>query len=140
MDSAIKQVFISRILEKYGARMENSIREGIVANRYHGEGEMAQSIDHIVQGNDELLSGILGIAMVMHGRWQDINASHKYKLRTENPDTNRKRYNPPVKREGFYTRNVYGHLNGIIYSILYGLTDEVIADIKHELEQAKSLS
>lgn len=138
MNSSVKQLFITRVLEKYGARMENSIREGIVANRYQGEGDMAGSIDHLVQGNDELLSGILGIAMVMHGRYQDIMASHKYKLKTENPDSNRKRYNPPVKREGFYTRNVYGHLNGIIYSILYGLTDEVIADIKNELELAKN--
>lgn len=139
MDKQIKQLFITRVLEKYGARMENSIREGIVANRYHGEGDMAGSLDHIVQGNDEFLSGMMSIAMVMHGRFQDINATHKHKLRTENPDSNRKRYNPPVKREGFYTRNVYGHLNGIIYSILYGLTDEVIADIKNELELVKKL-
>lgn len=139
MNRTVKQVFITRVLEKYGTQMEDAIRQGIAENQYHGGGNMQQSVDHIVQGNDGFLSGILQLAMVMHGRFQDINATHKYKLKSENPDTNRKRYNPPVAREGFYTINVMGHLNGIVYSLLYGLTDEVISGIRNELELSSKL-
>ena len=134
---AVRDRFIERTLDKYGDRMIQSIREGIIDNRYEGTGELLQSVRKQTNASDEYLSGVLSLAMAMHGRYNDINATHKYKLKTENPEKNRSHYKPKTKRTGFYTRNVMGNLNGIIYSILYGLTDEVVAGIKEELHQTK---
>lgn len=134
---AIRDRFVERTLEKYGSRMVESIKEGIAENRYDGTGELLQSVSKQTNVNDEYLTGIMSLAMAIHGRYQDINATHKYKLKTENPNKNRSHYKPKVKRDGFYTRNVMGNLNGIIYSLLYGLTDEVVKGIKEELHQTK---
>jgi len=134
---AVRDKFVQRTLDKYGLKIVESIRSGIADNQYDGTGELYQSVDKDVNVNEEYLTGVMSIAMALHGRHLDILATHKHKLKTENPENNHKLYKSKIKRNGFYTRNVMGNLNGIIYSLLYGLTDEVVAGIKEELHQTK---
>ncbi len=134
---AIQQRFVATVLEKYGAKIEDAIRQGIIANRYQGEGKLLSSLDNKVDASPDYFNGVLSIAMDIHGRFQDILATHKHKWATENPDENRKRYQKNTRREGFYSRNAYGSIGSIVYSLMYYLTDDVVQGIKQELEAIK---
>ncbi len=132
----IQQRFVETVLSKYGNKIEEAIRQGIIENRYKGEGALLNSIGSSVTSSPDYFNGVLAITMDLHGRFQDILATHKYKWKTENPEENMRRYQKNASRTGFYSRNAYGSIGSIVYSLMHYLTDDVIQGIKQELESA----
>ncbi|WP_297095598.1 hypothetical protein [uncultured Draconibacterium sp.] len=135
-DKLIQQRFVETILEKYGARIEEAIKQGITENRYQGSGTLYSSVSNSVQASPDYFNGLLAIGMKLRGRFLDIQATHKYKWNTENPEKNKKSYQKTTKPTGFYSRNAYGSIGSIVYSLMYYLTDDVVQGIKQELEAA----
>lgn len=123
----IKLEFIRQTLEKRGKDIQKTMQEGIHYNQYLGEGRMEDSIK--MQTQQQSAEGTLSITTVGYLRMQDILATRKDSASALRKKTSK---NPHTKnRKGFYTKTIYGYLTPIIRDLSFGLTQEVIDDIRN---------
>ena len=79
--------------------------------------------------------GALHIKTVDYLRFQDMLASHSGRKRKGITRFNRYRTLSKKERKGFYTKSIYGYLNPIIWDLSFGLTKEVIDDIRERFSE-----
>lgn len=136
ISTEIKTEFVRQVLDKYGKKLMDAFEKSIRERDLIKDEILLSSLGYNVVTGDKFMDGMLQIVFVMHRRYQDMNAYRKpVKLKTENPEKNSRHYNKPKQKKtpGWYTHNVYGHLNSMIYSLLYYLDDEMVKYIKEKL-------
>ena len=135
-DNDIKLEFVREVLKKRGEKIMADMQEGIRFNQYEGTGHMADTLKFFVD-RAKNSDGALHIEAVDYLRFQDIKASHNKKGAKK---TGRRRRNIEDnqftgQRKGFYTKSIYQHLTPIIWDLSFGLTKEVIDDIRERFSE-----
>jgi hypothetical protein len=129
IDSKIRKKFVRDALTEHGEMLLDIFESDIMKLKLINSEELLSSLDYdVLSGNN--IDGTLSIKFSLHGRFQDIGAGRKMESTSSNRDyaTKKKR-----KAKKWYTHNVFGSLNNLIYSLLYGLTHETKQLIKNDL-------
>ena len=136
-ESVIKKQFIKETLTKHGESLIHLFEQSIAQNNLINKGELLNSLDYEVKASGDF-GGELLVKFITYGRFQDMGAGKKKKKSQQEEllasfiKRRKKNERKPVK---WYTRNVYGSLNTLIYLIENGLDDATINTIKKNLEE-----
>jgi len=140
-----KLLFIKLILEEHGKHLEKLYKEAIEARELKKTGNLLSSIHSQVTGTYE--NPKLSISFYSYGRALEIRYFQKHQKNYEklkSPTANQLvwgvRNSRPKKVNKkdvlWYTRNTYGSLNYLISTLMYGYSDDIIANSKSIFKKA----
>lgn len=135
-DIQIKKKFVRDALTEHGELLLDTFESDIMKLKLLYSEDLLNSLDYDVFSQGEM-DGLMTVKFSLHGRFQDMGAGREAKI--ESTDTNGDLVKGGRKAKRWYTRNVFGTLNNLIYTLLYGLTDEVKQAIVSNLSEKQYL-
>lgn len=133
----IKLAFIRRSCERYGKETVEAMVQAAKRMKVKDRGDLLASIGFKVASRDNAQGGV-EIIMADHGPFQDMGVGRGASLAV----TNGKRRSRLTRRrpKKFYSPVAYGHLNSLIGMLQFGLVEEVVEEIKNELQNQNRTS
>ena len=125
----IKLSFIHRCVRQYTEEVIKAMDRTIAKNNVIATGALKHSLS---QAADENTGKLI---FLEYGRFVDMGVGRGKRLAdvaAEKPSLN-KLQRRARKRKQIYSKIAYGKLNGLMGDLMYGLTEETIAEIKKEL-------
>lgn len=128
----IKNEYVRISLERYGNKVVDKMKIEMKRLKIGVEDDLLSSLSFKVSANGNNSHGLLNLVMKDYGPFQDMGVGRGAGLAI----TNGKRLSSLTKRrpKKFYSPIAYGYLNSLIGMIQFGLTQDVVASIKSELE------
>jgi hypothetical protein len=144
-DAENKLLFLKIILEEHGLYLKKLYQQSIDEKKIIKSGELKSSIDAKVTGTYE--NPKLSVSFYSYGRFIEIGYFRKDRKNYEalkSLSANQVVWgvrNSPKKKVSrkdvlWYTRNTYGSLNNLISTLMYGYSDEIIANSKSIFKKA----
>lgn len=128
MSEAIKNEFVRRALNRYGARVLRAMRQEILRLDVKDRKALLNSIDYKVKASNASYQGLFQLIMADYGPFQDMGVGRGIGLKVTNGK--RKRLLTQRRPRKFYSPIAYGNLNSLIGMLQFGLTDDVIDKLK----------
>lgn len=143
MQGDLKLAFVRKALEDYSRRVVEAMRRELVRRNIQVTGDLLKSLSYKVY--QQSADGNTNIDFAEWGRMVDMGVGRGHPLgglKATKEVLQAKAGKGGMIRtpKKFYSPIAYGNLNGLIGDIAYGFTEETIAQLKQELNNAQSIS
>lgn len=127
----VKFIFIKRCLDDYLKRVITDGQKAIVTLDANKTGDLKGSFLGASTSNQDNFEGQAKLYFNEYGRMVDMGAGAGVKRAGVKLSAKQKREKNKLRKpKKFYSPIAYGHLNKLISDLSYGLTEEVIDNIK----------
>jgi hypothetical protein len=130
----IKLEFVARSLAKYNQRATEELSKKMNSLDIKVTGDLNNSISSSKVPATSRNQGEARIHFVEYGRMVDMGAGRSVSRKGKKTAKEKRELNKRRQPKKFYSPTVYGLINPLISSLQYGLTDEVAAQIKTDLQ------
>ena len=121
--------FVHKAVKQYAEDVVQAMQRSIRKNNVIKTGALRDSLSAAANDN------VGKLLFKEYGRFIDMGVGRGKKLSDLYKEGTTRKEKRMRKRRRIYSPIAYGKLNGLMADIMYGLTDETIAVIKHELQQ-----